>query len=361
MSTLLDEHPAAPEHEPHADRKDQGAGPAPPGDGPAGAPASHPARAAGPRWSPARNGACSAGAAAPGALERSPWRSTGLIVAVIAALALGAAAAAVAALNQQAPAARRVTNIVAAAPAATPPASTPAPAPKTPPPATSKAPLPTPAKHLPKLPTTTSTPPATPTTGTSTTGSTTTGEAQASTGTEGGTGEGSESSSQPSALLLDTDAASTYNPYNLPASYFGDPSLTIDGANETTWTAQVNPATAAEHGRGGADQPQVAEEALGARARQPDQGHGGAGLRDGRSHAARVDHRNVVGPADEALRDQEDPHTFQAAEAQDGLPLPVLWISKAPASAVGTPTAPGHVKIGEIELFPASGVTLERR
>ena len=30
-----------------------------------------------------------------------------------------------------------------------------------------------------------------------------------------------------------------------------------------------------------------------------------------------------------------------------------LWISKAPASAVGTPSAPGHVRIDELELFPA--------
>ncbi len=244
MSTLVDEQPSAPEHEPRTDREDHDAGPGAPGDGPAGAPARHPCPSCGAPMEPGQEWCLQCGASAPGALERSPWRSTGLIVAVIAALALGAAAAAVAALNQQAPAARRVTNIVAAAPVTTPPASTPAPAPKTTPPATSKAALPTPAKQLPKLPTTTSTPPATPTTGSSTTGSGTNAESQGSTGTEGATGEGGESSSQPSALLLDTDAASTYNPYNLPASFFGDPSLTIDGDNTTTWTAQVNPATA---------------------------------------------------------------------------------------------------------------------
>jgi hypothetical protein len=30
-----------------------------------------------------------------------------------------------------------------------------------------------------------------------------------------------------------------------------------------------------------------------------------------------------------------------------------LWISKAPASSAGTPTAPGRVRIDELELFPA--------
>ncbi len=28
-----------------------------------------------------------------------------------------------------------------------------------------------------------------------------------------------------------------------------------------------------------------------------------------------------------------------------------LWISRAPQSAVGTPTAPGHVSVNELELF----------
>jgi len=30
----------------------------------------------------------------------------------------------------------------------------------------------------------------------------------------------------------------------------------------------------------------------------------------------------------------------------------VVWIVKAPASAVGTPQAPGHVDLSEVELFP---------
>ena len=31
----------------------------------------------------------------------------------------------------------------------------------------------------------------------------------------------------------------------------------------------------------------------------------------------------------------------------------VLWISRAPASALGTPQAPGRVSVNELELFPA--------
>jgi hypothetical protein len=45
-------------------------------------------------------------------------------------------------------------------------------------------------------------------------------------------------------ILLDTDAASTYNPYNLPASSFADPANAIDGATSTAWSYQLDPSTA---------------------------------------------------------------------------------------------------------------------
>ena len=45
---------------------------------------------------------------------------------------------------------------------------------------------------------------------------------------------------------------------------------------------------------------------------------------------------------------------FKLRKPKHGLPLVVVWISKAPPSAIGTPTAPGHVKVGEVELFPTS-------
>ena len=46
------------------------------------------------------------------------------------------------------------------------------------------------------------------------------------------------------AILLDTNAACTYNPAHLPEASFGDPSLAIDGDTATGWTAEVEPATA---------------------------------------------------------------------------------------------------------------------
>ena len=46
------------------------------------------------------------------------------------------------------------------------------------------------------------------------------------------------------AIVLDTDAATTYNPYSLPATSFTDPAKAIDGAPDTAWTYKLDPATA---------------------------------------------------------------------------------------------------------------------
>jgi hypothetical protein len=70
---------------------------------------------------------------------------------------------------------------------------------------------------------------------------------------EEGSGSGSKSGSgkeAPSPILLDTDAASTYNPYAYPAALFGDPSLAIDGEAKTAWTAQVQATSAPKMAEG---------------------------------------------------------------------------------------------------------------
>jgi len=46
------------------------------------------------------------------------------------------------------------------------------------------------------------------------------------------------------SIVLDTDAATTYNPYSLPTSSFTDPAKAIDGAPDTAWTYRLGPATA---------------------------------------------------------------------------------------------------------------------
>jgi hypothetical protein len=80
-------------------------------------------------------------------------------------------------------------------------------------------------------PKTTTTPPATTTTTTTPTVTTPTTTTPTTTAAGG------------HAILLDTDAASTYNPYNLAASSFSDPAQAIDGDPDTAWTYQLDPTT----------------------------------------------------------------------------------------------------------------------
>ena len=84
----------------------------------------------------------------------------------------------------------------------------------------------------------------TPSTGTGS-GESGTGTTKSSTKPSGGT-----TTPEPTPILLDTNAAVTYNPYGYPASEFGDPSLAIDGETSTAWTAQVNPAVAPKMAEG---------------------------------------------------------------------------------------------------------------
>ncbi|HTQ69541.1 MAG TPA: hypothetical protein VMI13_12710 [Solirubrobacteraceae bacterium] len=357
MSTVVGEQPTAPERDPGADQEPQDAGPAGSG-GPApdDALATHPCANCGAPMEPGQEWCLQCGAAAPGALERAPWRSTGLIVAILAALALGAAAAAVAALNQHSPAPATVTSIVAAKPTTPPPAATPTPVPATPQGAT-KTPLPSAPAKLPKIPTTTSTPQAPPApTGTSTAGTGANGESQGSNpaSAEGGSsGEGASGGSEPSALLLDTDAASTYNPYNLPASFFGDPSLTIDGDHTTSWTAQLNPETAPNMAEGVSINLKSLKKLSVLELVSTSKGMVVQvyGTTETKPPASITDPAWVALSSPLALK--KTTTRFKLRKPKQGFRQLVVWISKAPAAAIGTPTAPGHVKVGEVEVFPA--------
>jgi hypothetical protein len=164
------------------------------------------------------------------------------------------------------------------------------------------------------------------------------------------------------ALLLDTNAAATYNPYNYAAANFGDPSLAIDGDASTGWTALVEPTVAPKMAEGlviDLNTPRKLA-AVGLRTTTPGmtvQVYGADGqapptsitdsawvaltpaLQTNKKHA-RI---KLGGPKAPAAIQQaaKQPHRFV-----------VLWISEAPAAAVGTPEAPGRVSVNELELFP---------
>jgi hypothetical protein len=273
------------------------------------------------------------GAGAPG------WRSAATILGVSALLALGAAAAGYAALHKKTHKPPAATTVLAQA--------TPTPTPATPgTPTTIKPVLPTTAVKPPKIPLTTSTPQATPTTPatggkTNTTGSTNT------TPSTGG------ASTEPTPVLLDTNAASTYNPYNYSASNFGDPSLTIDGDGSTGWSALVDPATAPRLAEGVLIDLKTARRFASAKLATSSPGMV-VGLYGANGKTAPTSITDSAWVALSHARVVGKKHiTIKLLHSRRAFRFITLWISKAPASSVGTPTAPGHVSVNELELFAA--------
>jgi hypothetical protein len=280
------------------------------------------------------------GAGAPGSIGSRGWRSAATILTATALLALGAAAAGYAALSKKSPKPAAVTATVAQAP---PPAAVPPITPGTP--TTIKPALPL-GKGVkpPKIPLSTpavtpTVPAVTPTTPTATT---------PSPGATGGAG----ANPGPAALLLDTNAASTYNPYNYPAGDFGDPSLTIDGDSSTGWTAQVETATAPKMADGVLIDLKERRKLAAVKLATSSPGmtvqlYGANGKTAPTSITdpawVPLSHSQIVGKKHIRikLRNSKKAFTFVT-----------LWISQAPAASLGTAAAPGHVSVNELELFP---------
>jgi hypothetical protein len=285
------------------------------------------------------------GVGAPDSLtKRSPsWRSTATVLGATAILAVGAGTAAYAALSKATATARRATATVAQTPAPT--AATPV-TPTTPPPATAKTATPKAAKSIfpagtikpPKIPLTPATTPKSTTTPTTTTPTTTTPK----TTTE----------KLPTPLLLDTNAVATYNPYGYPASRFGDPTLTIDGDTSTGWTARLDPAVAPKLAEGLVVDLKAAQKLseLALVTSTPGMAIQVFGTK------ASVLPPSITDPAWIQLspyRVEPKRHALlKLRESTKAFDFVTLWISKAPASSIGTPQAPGLVSVNEIELFP---------
>jgi len=310
------------------------------------------------------------GAGAPGSLDPvgPGWRSATTVLAATAALVLGAAAAGYAALSKSGPrrAAPKVIT-VAQAPAAglgtpgtasTPGSATPG---STTPEAASPGGLGTPttikppgSTKPPKIPLTAPTPKSSETS-TSTAGSGSTGTSESTsestskstTKSSGGT----TTTEQATPLLLDTNAASTYNPYGYPASEFGDPSLAIDGETATAWTASVNPAVAPKMAEGLVIDLKTAQKVAAVTLISSTPGmtvqvYGANG------HTLPGSITDPAWTALSAAQDAKKRSThIKLRDSKKAFRFVVLWISKAPASAVGTAQAPAHVSVNELELF----------
>jgi hypothetical protein len=308
------------------------------------------------------------GAGAPGSLDAGgpSWRSAAAILTATAVLVLGAAAAAYAALNKGG-APKPHPTIVAVVPATTPTVTPTTTTPVTPTPTTPGAATPTPKASgttatNPLAPTGSATPPKIPLTAPTpkSTGTTTT-PAKAketspttttpSSGNE--TGGGAATEPAPDALVLDPDAASTYNPYNYPASEFGDPSLAIDGDASTAWTALLNPAVA----------PKMAE-GLAIDLKSPQRVSAIELITSTPGMSVQIYGANsqtlptsITDPAwvqlSPYLVTKKRNERIKLKDSSKGFRFVTLWISKAPAGSVGTAQAPTHVSVNELELFPA--------
>jgi len=301
------------------------------------------------------------GTGAPGSLANRAhrWRAGAAVLSAVALLIAGAAAAAYAALSKSSAKPRPALAAQAQAPAASapPPAATPPPtASVTPPPTAPKLGAPSikppiPPHKTPKVPLTTAAPKPAATTPATTTPSTP-GATTTPTGSKGTVGPGT-TQKQPAALVLDTNAASTYNPYAYPAGNFGDPSLAIDSEKSTAWTAVVDPAVAPRMAEGLVIDLKTAQKLSALTLTNSTLGmtvqvYGATGSAPPAS---------ITDPAWVPLS-----RLVVVAKSSQRIPLGhsklpfrfvALWISKAPASSVGTPTAPGRVSIDELELFPA--------
>jgi len=301
------------------------------------------------------------GAGAPGSLGGGPgWRTGAAILGATVLLVAGASVAAYAALTKPKPKPKRVavvvrpTTPVPTTPGITPPAGSAPGVPTTVTPTTPSVPTPTPTPKAAES----SGSASTPETKAGSNGGSTTKSAGGTQGSktsagEGGSGEGGESqpgSEPPSPILLDTNAASVYNPYGYPASLFGDPSLTIDGEAKTAWTARVQPEKA-PHMAEGLLLDLKSPQKLGSAVVQTSTT--GATVEIYGANGAKLP-ASITDPAWTRLVGlktlKQKSTTFKLKTNGKSFRYVVLWLAKAPPGS--TAAKPGQVAIGEFELFP---------
>jgi hypothetical protein len=321
------------------------------------------------------------GTGKPGSLSGGPgWRTGAAILGATALLVGGASVAAYAALNKT-KSKPKLAVVAVKGPASTVPSTSAPVVPGTTTPGTS---TPTPGTPTtvkaapPKIPLQTPTPkssgatsnepnneannalfpPATKTTTTKTsTGAKTTGESTKGTGEGSGAAGGSEGKStsgteKPSPILLDTNAASTYNPYSYPSTLFGDPSLAIDGEAKTAWTAQVQ----------ARDAPRMAEglvldlkspQKLGSATVTTTTTGTTVEVSGANGHALPASISDPEWKRLAGLKILKKKTTSLTLKTNGkGYRFIVLWLAKAPPSS--TAANPGAVSIDELELFPAT-------
>lgn len=281
------------------------------------------------------------GLGAPKALRSTPgWRALAAALVAVLVLAGGAGAAAYAALSKHSKPALPKTALSTVPTSTTTTTSTSASIPTIPSNTESAStPVPPPVSSKPpKIPLAT----PTPTTSTPAEESTTTSSTTTTTSTT--------ANEEAAPILLDTDAASSYNPYKYPESGFGDPGLAIDGDKTTAWTAAVQASSAPLMAEGLmvnlkhlqridelellASSTGMTIEVYGARSQQPP-----ASITD--SAWVQLARPRVLKKSKTKIKLHESSKSFR---------LILLWITKAPPGLA--PANPGQVSVQELALFP---------
>jgi hypothetical protein len=180
-------------------------------------------------------------------------------------------------------------------------------------------------------------------------------------GAKEGSKEGSKESgsAKPTPLVLDTNAASAYNPYNYPASSFGDPSLAIDGELSTPWTASVQPASFPKMAAGLLIDLRTPTAVGGVELVVPRASLGMTveifGAASAKKPPASITARGwtLLSKAHVLRKKTTLLHLRAVAKKFRWI---TVWITKASAASQGTVAAPGFVSLDEVSFFPpASG------
>lgn len=302
------------------------------------------------------------GAGAPAALHPRPsWRSLISVAVVALLLAVGAAAAAYAALNEKAP--PRKTVVAITPPVSSTPTTTVPAIPSTPQ-STSTPSIPSEPSTLPEPSAPPKIPLSTPTPSTPSKTTNTTSKESTKTSTQGktetGSSEtGSSSTKEVAPIVLDTNAAATYNPNNYPATDFGEPELAIDGDPSTAWTAAVQPETAPQMAAGlliDLKTPRklskfelispskgMTIEVYGTEATAPPASITETPATTTEKGWVKIVRARVIKKAKTKIILRKPSKAFRYV---------LLWLIKAPPNS--TPTEPGQVKVDELTLFPVS-------
>jgi hypothetical protein len=313
------------------------------------------------------------GAGAPGSLSRhGSWRVPATVIGALAILIVGAAAAAYAAWSGGS--GKRWTAALAQARAPSAASSLPS-APAGIPPATGGTLRKPPTLNLksgaagalpglkikpPKIPLTAITPKGAPL-GIGSAGATTTtpstskgtGSKGTSTGTSPSNESGGATAEGPTPILLDTNAAATYNPYSYPAERFGDPRRAIDGDSSTAWTAAVDPAVAPRMAEGLVIDLKSARRlgSLTVITSTPGMTAQVYGAK-GNSLPTTITDPSWV-PLSAAKAFDKRHTTLTLRESGKAFRFVVLWISRAAPARGGTIGTPPPVSVNELELFAA--------